>query len=100
MTFLDFLYWGLSSFSQEKRLAHHGHVAVIYSNQLLVAALLVCISPGYSFVRAGERIDGMDREKCSSLVLLLVVLCRVGNLGIVPFDGAMLAVVKKESQNA
>ena len=25
---------------------------------------------------------------------------QVGNLGIVPFDGAMLAVVKKESQNA
>ena len=52
---------------------------------------------GYSFVRTSERIDGMDRKKCSSLVLLLVVLCRVGNLGFIPLDRAMLAVVKEES---
>ena len=71
-----------------------------YYLSFLVAALLVCIPPGYSFVRAGERIDGMDREKCSSLVLLLVVLCRVGNLGFVPLDWVMLAVVKKENKNA
>ena len=87
----------LSSFSQKKRLAYCRHATIIYRYQFLVAALLVCIPPGYSFVRAGERIDGMDREKCSSLVLLLVVLCRVGNLGIVPLDWVMLAVVKEES---
>ena len=100
MCIRDSLYMDLSSFSQEKRLAYRGHVAVIYSNQLLVAALSVCVPSGYSLVRAGERINGLDREKCTSLVLLLVVLCRVGNLGFVPLDRVMLAVVKEENQNA
>ena len=90
----------LSAFSQGKRCAYRGHVAVVYRYQLLVAALLVCIPPGDRFIRASERIDGMDREKCSSMVLLLVGLCRVGNLGFVPLDWVMLAVVKKENKNA
>ena len=93
------MYGSIVLLSRE-RLAYRGHVAVIYSNQLLVAALPVCVPPGYSLVRAGERIDGLDREKCTSLVLLLAVLCRVGNLGFVPLDRVMLAVVKEENQNA
>ena len=90
----------LSSFSQGKSRAYSGHVAVVYRYQLLVAALLVCIPSGYCFIRASERIDGMDREKCSSLVLLLVVLCRVGNLGALPLDRSVLAVVEEESPYA
>ena len=65
-----------------------------------MAALPVCVPSGYSLVRAGERINGLDREKCTSLVLLLAVLCRIGNLGFVPLDRVMLAVVKKENQDA
>ena len=90
----------LSAFSQGKRWVYRGHVAVVYRYQLLVAALLVCIPPGDRFIRASERIDGMDREKCSSLVLLLVVLCRVGNLGAIPLDRSVLAMVEKESSYA
>lgn len=100
IAFPDLLFLGVSSFSQKKRLAYCTHVAVVCCYQFLVATLFIYVPSGYGLVRVSQGIYGVDRKKCPSVVLLLVILCRVGNLVIVPFDRIMLAVVEKENKDA
>ena len=58
--FPDLLFLGIPSFLQAERGADRGHVIAVRCHQLLVAALLVHVPPGYGHVRVGERINGMD----------------------------------------